>query len=103
MHRQTCGCGLAERATAEEHDLLRTSSDRLEKALRWGRTNVNADAAAWADETGLPYEVSRETFPVRGFTPALIDAGHAVDVYFHEGVVSAHGDAVAEFCCPYNV
>jgi sulfonate transport system substrate-binding protein len=97
-----------ERAIAEKHDLLRTFSDRLEKALHWGLVNIDAYAAAWADETGVPYEVARQTLLVRGFTPAPIDARmiadqqHTVDVYFQEGVLSVHYDAAAGFDASLN-
>jgi sulfonate transport system substrate-binding protein len=97
-----------ERAIAEKHDLLRTFSDRLEKALHWGLVNVDAYAAAWANETGVPYEVARQTLLVRGFTPAPIDARmiadqqHTVDVYFQEGILPVHDDAAAGFDASFN-
>lgn len=92
-----------ERAIAEKHDLLRTFADRLEKALRWGLTNVDAYATAWANETGVPYDVARQTLLVRGFTPAPIDARmiadqqRTVDVYFQAGVLPVHYDAATGF------
>jgi sulfonate transport system substrate-binding protein len=98
-----------ERAIAEKRDLLRTFSERLEKALHWGLTNVDAYAAAWANETGVPYDVARQTLLVRGFTPAPIDARmiadqqHTVDVYFHEGVLPVHYDAAAGFDASFNL
>jgi sulfonate transport system substrate-binding protein len=97
-----------ERAIAEKRDLLRTFSDRLEKALHWGLINVDAYAAAWASETGVPYEVARQTLLARGFTPAPIDARmivdqqHTVDVYFKEGVLPAQYDAAAGFVASSN-
>jgi sulfonate transport system substrate-binding protein len=97
-----------ERAIAEKRELLRTFSDRLEKALHWGLANVDAYAAAWANETGVPYEVSRQTLLVRGFTPAPIDARmiadqqRTVDVYFQEGVLPVHYDAAAGFDVSFN-
>jgi sulfonate transport system substrate-binding protein len=97
-----------ERAIAEKRDLLRTFSDRLEKALHWGLVNVDAYAAAWANETGVPYEVARQTLLVRGFTPAPIDARmiadqqHTVDVYFQEGILPVHDDAAAGFDASFN-
>jgi sulfonate transport system substrate-binding protein len=97
-----------ERAIAEKQDLLRTFSDRLEKALHWGLANVDAYATAWASETGVPYEVARQTLLVRGFTPAPIDAHmvadqqHTVDVYFQAGVLPAHYDAAAGFDSSFN-
>jgi sulfonate transport system substrate-binding protein len=98
-----------ERAIAEKRDLLRTFSDRLEKALHWGLTNVDAYAAAWASETGVPYEVARQTLLVRGFTPAPIDTRmiadqqHTVDVYFKEGILPARYDAAAGFDASFNL
>jgi sulfonate transport system substrate-binding protein len=98
-----------ERAIAEKRDLLRTFSERLEKALHWGLANVDAYAAAWANETGVPYDVARQTLLVRGFTPAPIDARmiadqqHTVDVYFHEGVLPVHYDAAAGFDASFNL
>jgi sulfonate transport system substrate-binding protein len=97
-----------ERAITEKRDLLRTFSDRLEKALVWGLANVDAYAAAWANETGVPYEVARQTLSVRGFTPAPIDVRmiadqqHIVDVYFKEGVLPAPYDAAAGFDASFN-
>ena len=98
-----------ERAIGEKRDLLRTFSNRLEKALRWGLINLDAYAAAWANETGVPYEVARQTLLVRGFTPAPIDVHmiadqqHTVDVYFHEGVLPVHYDATTGFDDSFNL
>jgi sulfonate transport system substrate-binding protein len=97
-----------ERAIAEKRDLLLTFSDRLEKALHWGLINVDAYATAWANETGVPYEVARQTLLVRGFTPAPIDARmiadqqHTVDVYAREGVLPVHYDAATGFDISFN-
>jgi sulfonate transport system substrate-binding protein len=97
-----------ERAITEKRDLLRTFSDRLEKALHWGLTNVDGYAAAWANETGVPYEVARQTLLVRGFTPASIDARmiadqqHTVDVYCRESVLPVHYDAASGFDVLFN-
>ncbi len=97
-----------EQAITEKRDLLRTFSDRLERALNWGLLNVDAYATAWASETGVPYEVARQTLLVRGFTPAPIDARmiadqqHTVDVYFQEGVLPVHYDATAGFDTSFN-
>jgi sulfonate transport system substrate-binding protein len=97
-----------ERAIAERRDLLRTFAGRLEKALHWGLANVDAYATAWADETGVPYEVARQTLLVRGFAPAPIDARmiadqqHTVDVYFQEGVLPVQYDAVTGFDASFN-
>ena len=97
-----------ERAIAEKRDLLRTFSDRLQKALRWGLANVDAYAAAWAGETGVPYEVSRQTLLARGFTPAPIDERmiadqqHTVDVYFQQGVLPVRYDAATGFDISFN-
>jgi sulfonate transport system substrate-binding protein len=97
-----------ERAISEKRDLLRTFSDRLEKASHWGLINVDAYAAAWAGETGVPYEVARQTLLVRGFAPAPIDARmiadqqHTVDVYFQEGILPVHDDAATGFDASFN-
>ncbi|MDR3529242.1 MAG: ABC transporter substrate-binding protein [Rhodopila sp.] len=97
-----------ERAIAEKRDLLRTFKKRLEAALRWGLSNVDAYATAWANETGVPYEVSRETLLARGFAPAPIDAQmiadqqHTVDVYAREGVLPARYNAALGFDATFN-
>jgi sulfonate transport system substrate-binding protein len=97
-----------DRAIAEKRDLLRTFSDRLATALRWGLANVDAYATAWADETGVPYEVARQTLLVRGFTPAPIDSRmiadqqHTVDVYFQAGVLPVRDNAAAGFDASFN-
>ena len=97
-----------ERAIADKRDLLRTFSDRLDKALRWGLANVDAYATAWASETGVPYDVARKTLLIRGFTPAPIDAymiadqQRTVDLYFQEGVLPVHYDAATGFERSFN-
>lgn len=97
-----------ERAIAEKRDLLRTFSDRLQKALRWGLANVDAYAAAWASETGVTYEVSRQTLLARGFTPApidprtIVDQQHTVDVYFQQGVLPLPG-LISHSTCIYRI
>jgi sulfonate transport system substrate-binding protein len=97
-----------ERAIGEKRDLLRNFIDRMEKALRWGLANVDAYAKAWANETGVPYEVSRQTLLARGFTPAPIDAAmitdqqHTIDVYVKEGVLPARYDATLGFDTSFN-
>jgi sulfonate transport system substrate-binding protein len=99
----------AERAIAEKRDLLRIFSDRLEKALHWGLANVDAYATAWSNETGVPYEVSRQTLLVRGFEPAPIDARmiadqqHTVDVYFENSVLPIRYDAATGFDASFNL
>ena len=98
-----------ERAIAEKHDLLSTFTRRLEAALHWGLTHVDAYAQAWSDETGVPADVSRQTLLARGFAPAPIDLGviadqqHTVDVYVREGVLPARYDASAGFDLSFNV
>ena len=98
-----------DRAIAEKRDLLATFKGRLEKALRWGLTNVDAYATAWAAETGVPYQTSRETLMARGFAPVPIDAGviaeqqHTVDVYVAEGVLPVHYDAALGFDASFNL
>jgi sulfonate transport system substrate-binding protein len=99
----------SERAIGEKRDLLHTFTNRLEAALQWGLKNVDAYAAAWANETGVPYDVSRETLLARGFTPAPIDAQmiadqqHTVDVYVREGVLPKHDNAALGFDASINV
>ncbi len=98
-----------ERAIAEKRDLLKAFTRRLRAALIWGLANVDAYAAAWANETGVPYEVSRETLKARGFEPAPIDAQmiadqqHTVDLYVREGVLPGRYDASAGFDASFNV
>jgi sulfonate transport system substrate-binding protein len=98
-----------ERAITEKPDLLRSFAKRLQTALHWGLANIDAYAAAWAKETGMPYEISRETLVARGFTPAPIDARmiadqqHTVDVYVREGVLPIHHDAALGFDASFNV
>ena len=66
-------------------------------------------ATAWAAETGVPYQTSRETLMARGFAPAPIDAGviaeqqHTVDVYVAEGVLPVHYDAALGFDASFNI
>jgi sulfonate transport system substrate-binding protein len=97
-----------ERAIAYKTDLLRTFTRRLDAALHWGLANVEAYATAWANETGVPYEVSRQTLLARGFAPAPIDARmiadqqHTVDVYVKEGVLPVHDDAALGFDGSFN-
>ena len=98
-----------ERAIKEKPDLLRTFTKRLDTALHWGLANIDTYAAAWAKETGVPYEVSRETLLARGFTPARIDGPlmadqqHTVDVYVREGVLPHQYDATSGFDASFNV
>ncbi len=98
-----------ERAIAEKRDLLTTFTRRLRAALIWGLGNVDTYAAAWANETGVPYEVSRETLNARGFAPVPIDAQmiadqqHTVDLYVREGVLPNRYDASAGFDASFNV
>ena len=60
-------------------------------------------------ETGVPYEVARQTLLVRGFPPAPIDPRmiadqqRTVDVYFHEGVLPVHHDTAARFAASFNL
>jgi sulfonate transport system substrate-binding protein len=97
-----------ERAIGEKRDLLRNFTDRMEKALHWGLANVDAYATAWANETGVPYEVSRQTLLARGFSPAPIDAAmitdqqHTIDVYVKEAVLPARYDAALGFDTSFN-
>jgi sulfonate transport system substrate-binding protein len=97
-----------ERAIAEKPDVLRSFTKRMEAALHWGLTHVDAYATAWADETGVPYKVSRETLLARGFAPAPIDARmiadqqHTIDVYVNEGVLPRHDDAALGFNTSFN-
>jgi sulfonate transport system substrate-binding protein len=69
---------------------------------------MDAYATAWANETGVPYEVSRQTLLARGFAPAPIDARmiadqqHTIDVYVKEGVLPVRYDAAAGFDASFN-
>jgi sulfonate transport system substrate-binding protein len=102
-------CVATERAIAEKRDLLRAFIRRLRAAQIWGPANVDAYAAAWANETGVPYEVSRETLNAQGFAPAPIDAQmiadqqHTVDLYAREGVSPGRYDASTGFDTSFNV
>jgi len=97
-----------ERAIAEKHDLLLAYKQRLETALHWGLNNLDAYAAAWAAETGVPVAVAKDTLLARGFVPAPIDAAmiadqqHTVDVYAKEGVMPARYDAALGFDASFN-
>jgi sulfonate transport system substrate-binding protein len=97
-----------DRAIADKHELLRTFTQRLNAALHWGLANVDAYATAWSNETGVPFEVSRQTLLARGFAPAPIDAKmmadqqHTVDVYVREGVLPAQYDASSGFDASFN-
>jgi sulfonate transport system substrate-binding protein len=98
-----------ERAIAGKRDLLLAFKQRLESALHWGLDNVDAYATAWANETGVPYEVARDTLRARGFAPAPIDAAmiadqqRTVDLYAKEGVLPARYDAALGFDLSFNV
>src|SRR3954463_16632760 len=99
----------SDRATAEWHAVLALFKQRLDKALQWGLQNIDAYAAAWAEETGVPVEVARLTLQARGFTPAPIDAGviagqqRTVDLYAREGVLPRRYDAADGFDVSFNV
>jgi sulfonate transport system substrate-binding protein len=98
----------SERAIVEKREVLATFSRRLDIALRWGLDHMDAYATAWANETGVPYEVSRQTLLARGFAPAPIDARmiadqqHTIDVYVKEGVLPVRYDAAAGFDASFN-
>jgi len=98
-------CDVAtERAIVEKRDLLRIFSNRLEKALRWGLANVDAYATAWANETGVPYGVSRQTLLARGFTPAPIDARtHDRGPTAHRGCLFPRGSPAGPRRCRCRV
>jgi sulfonate transport system substrate-binding protein len=102
-------CIATERAIAEKRDLLQGFIRRLRAAQIWGLANVDAYAAAWANETGVPYDVSRETLNAQGFAPVRIDAQmiadqqHTVDLYAREGVLPGRYDASAGFDASFNV
>jgi sulfonate transport system substrate-binding protein len=97
-----------ERAIAEKRELVGEFCRRLEAALRWGLANIDAYAAAWAKETGVPYEVSRKTLLVRGLTPAPIDDAvvsaqqQTIDLYAREGVLPARYAAAPGFDASFN-
>jgi sulfonate transport system substrate-binding protein len=98
----------SEKTIAEKHELLLEFKRRLDTALRWGLANTGAYAQAWADETGVPLEVSRMTLEARGFSPVPIDAGviadqqHTVEVYAKEGVLPRSYDVTAGFDPAFN-
>ncbi len=98
----------ADRAIAEKRGLLALFKRRLARALDWGLSNTDTYAAAWAEETGVPLEVSRLTLQARGFRPAPIDAGvkadqqRTVDLYMKEGVLPIRYDAAAGFDISFN-
>lgn len=98
-----------ERAIAEKRDLLKTFTRRMQAALIWGLANLDAYAAAWAKETGVPLEVSRKTLVARGFAPVPIDRQmigdqqRTVDLYAREGVLPTGYDASAGFDASFNV
>jgi sulfonate transport system substrate-binding protein len=99
----------SERAIAEKRDVLRAYVRRLTVAQGWGLAHVDDYARAWAAETSVPYEVSRQTLLARGFAPAPIDAAmmaeqqRVVDVYVNEGVLPKHYDTAAGFDAEFNV
>ncbi len=99
----------SEQAIAGKRDILATFIRRLDTALHWGLEHVDSYAAAWANETGVPYEVAKQTLLARGFAPAPIDARmiadqqHTIDVYVAEGVLPARYDAAAGFDPSFTV
>jgi sulfonate transport system substrate-binding protein len=99
----------SEQAIAGKRDMLRTFVRRLQAALIWGLANTDAYAAAWSEETGVPFEVSRQTLTARGFAPVPIDARmmadqqQTVDLYAREGVLPARYDAATGFDASFNV
>ncbi|MFO1027713.1 MAG: ABC transporter substrate-binding protein [Acetobacteraceae bacterium] len=98
----------SEKAITEKRDVLTLFKQRLAKALDWGLANTDAYAAAWAEETGVPVEVSRLTLQARGFKPVPIDAGviadqqRTVDLYAKERVLPMRYDAASGFDASFN-
>ncbi|MBL6612618.1 MAG: ABC transporter substrate-binding protein [Reyranella sp.] len=98
-----------ERAIAAKRDLLWQFCRRLEAALRWSLANIDAYAAAWARETGVPYEVSQKTLLVRALAPVSIDDAvitaqqQTIDLYVREGVLPASYPAEPAFDRSFNV
>ena len=98
----------SERAIGEKRNILSVFLQRLNAALRWGLGHVDAYAAAWAQETGVPVDVARQTLLARGFAPAPIDAAmiadqqRTVDLYVKEGVLPARYEAVSGFDASFN-
>ena len=95
-----------EHAVAEKRELLKTFTRRLRAALVRGLAKVDAYAAVWSSETGVPCEVSRKTLNARGFAidaQMIADQQHTVDLYAREGVVPARYDASAGFDASFNV
>ena len=98
----------SDQAISEKRAVLGLFKQRLTKALDWGLQNTDAYAAAWAEETGVPVEVSRLTLQARGFKPVPIDADvivdqqRTVDLYAREGVLPMRYDAAAGFDLSFN-
>jgi sulfonate transport system substrate-binding protein len=78
------------------------------KASSMSLGHVDAYAAAWAEETGVPVDVARQTLLARGFAPAPIDAAmiadqqRTVDLYVKEGVLPTRYDAASGFESSFN-
>ncbi len=90
-------------AIAQKRDLLVDFKHRLETALRWGIAHIDEYAAAWAQETGVPVDIAKQTLQVRRFNPVPIDAGVIADqqrtvaLYVRERVMPGGQDVAAGF------
>ena len=98
----------SEQAITRKRDVLAVYVQRMNQALRWGLSHTDDYAKAWAAETGVPVDVSRETLQARGFNPALIDAAmiadqqRTVDLYTREGVLPLRYDTASAFDASFN-
>ncbi|MFC0409220.1 ABC transporter substrate-binding protein [Roseomonas elaeocarpi] len=92
-----------ESAIAAKPRELRRFIALWSEALRWGNSNLDLYAAAWARETGVSAAVARATLDARGFTPAPIDASviaaqqRTVDLYARERILRARYDVGSSF------
>jgi sulfonate transport system substrate-binding protein len=98
----------ADTAIAEKRDVLRAFVLAMNQALQWGLTHTDEYARAWAEETGMPFDVSRQTLTTRGFSPAPIDPAmiadqqRTVDLYAREGVLPVRYDTTLAFDPSFN-
>jgi sulfonate transport system substrate-binding protein len=98
----------SEAAILRKRDVLAAYVQRVNQALRWGLSHTDGYATAWAAETGVPVDVSRETLQARGFVPAPVDAAmiadqqRTVDLYAREGVLPLRYDTASAFDPSFN-
>ena len=97
-----------DQAIAGKRDTLRLYLQRMNTALRWGLRNTDPYATAWAAETGVPFEVARQTLLAQRFAPAPInpamvaDQQHTVDLYANEHVLPTRYDTASAFDSQLN-